>query len=130
MGCLEVDGLFDVGSTESISLRTALPHLTSQRLMVEYFHTHGRKVEALSLNIKNEETYRLAHELADLTGESMTTAVTVAVQERLTRERRNRNPDLVERLLEIGRDTASRLKEPHKSIDIDELLYDEYGLPK
>jgi hypothetical protein len=60
----------------------------------------------------------------------MTTAVTVAVQERLTRERRNRNPDLVERLLEIGRDTASRLKEPHKSIDIDELLYDEYGLPK
>jgi hypothetical protein len=60
----------------------------------------------------------------------MTTAVTVAVQERLTRERRNRNPDLVKHLLEIGKDTASRLKEPYKSIDIDELLYDEYGLPK
>jgi antitoxin VapB len=84
----------------------------------------------MSLNIKNKETYRLAHELAELTGESMTTAVTVAVQERLVRERRKRNPDFVERLLEIGKDTASRLKEPYKSAGIDELLYDELGLPK
>jgi antitoxin VapB len=84
----------------------------------------------MSLNIKNKETYRLAHELAELTGESMTTAVTVAVQERLVRQRRKRNPDFVERLLEVGKDTASRLKEPYKSADIDELLYDELGLPK
>ena len=39
----------------------------------------------MSLNIKNEETYRLAHELAELTGESVTTAVTEAVRERLER---------------------------------------------
>lgn len=75
-----------------------------------------------TLNIKNQETYCLAHELAELTGESMTAAVTVAVQERLIRERRKRNPDFVERLLEIGRDAASRLKEPYKSMDIAELL--------
>jgi Rv0623-like transcription factor len=31
----------------------------------------------MSLNIKNEDTNRLAHELAGLTGESLTTAVTV-----------------------------------------------------
>ena len=37
----------------------------------------------MSLNIKNEETYRLAQELAQLTGESMTAAVTEAVRERL-----------------------------------------------
>ncbi|HZS93867.1 MAG TPA: type II toxin-antitoxin system VapB family antitoxin [Chloroflexota bacterium] len=30
----------------------------------------------MSLNIKREETYRLARELADLTGESVTVAVT------------------------------------------------------
>jgi antitoxin VapB len=102
--------------------------LTSSGSILDY---DGRKVENMSsLNIKNEETFRLAHELADLTGESMTTAVTVAVQERLKRERRKRDPDLAERLLEIGRDAASRLQEPYKSISIDELLYDEYGLPK
>lgn len=38
------------------------------------------------LNIKSEETYRLATELAALTGESLTTAVTEALRERLERE--------------------------------------------
>jgi antitoxin VapB len=84
----------------------------------------------MSLKNKSKKTYCLAHELADLTGESMTKAVTIAVQERLIRERRKRDPDFVERLLEIGRDIASRLEEPYKSADLDELLYDEFGLPK
>ena len=41
----------------------------------------------MSLNIKNDETCRLARELAHLTGESMTGAITVALRERLERER-------------------------------------------
>ena len=41
----------------------------------------------MSLNIKNEETYQLARELANLTGETMTGAVTVALRERLERQR-------------------------------------------
>ena len=41
----------------------------------------------MSLNIKNEETCRLARELADLTGETMTGAITVALRERLEREK-------------------------------------------
>jgi antitoxin VapB len=86
-------------------------------------------VDHLSLNIKNKETYRLAHELAELTGESMTTAVTIAVQERLKRVRCEEG-DLVERLMEIANDSAPRFKEPFQSTDIDELLYDELGLPK
>ena len=44
----------------------------------------------MALNIKNEETYRLIRELAGLTGESMTTAVTVAVRDRLARVRARR----------------------------------------
>jgi antitoxin VapB len=39
------------------------------------------------LNIKNAETHRLVKELAALTGESMTAAVTNAVRERLERVR-------------------------------------------
>ena len=41
----------------------------------------------MSLNIKNEETHRLAAQLAELTGETMTTAVTLALKERLEREK-------------------------------------------
>jgi len=40
----------------------------------------------MHLNIKNDEAHKLATELAGLTGESLTLAVTVALQERLARE--------------------------------------------
>jgi antitoxin VapB len=83
-----------------------------------------------TLNIKNEETYRLVKELADKTGESMTEAVTVAVSERLDRISTKHSPSLAERLLAIGEHCAAHLDEPWKSIDIDEYLYDEFGLPK
>jgi len=36
----------------------------------------------------------------------------------------------VARLLAIAKDCAARMKEPWKSMDIDEFLYDEKGLPK
>jgi antitoxin VapB len=85
----------------------------------------------LSLNIKNEETHRLARELARVTGESMTVAVSEAIRERLERVRsKNSKEGLAERLLRIGRDCAAHIKEPYKSMDIDELLYDEKGMPK
>ena len=84
----------------------------------------------MSLNIKNEETHRMARELARLTGESMTAAVNEAIRERLERVRRKSKQGMAERLMEIGKDCAARLKEPFKSMDIDELLYDENGLPK
>ena len=45
----------------------------------------------MSLNIKNEETCELARELAALTGESMTGAITIALRERLERERHERS---------------------------------------
>ena len=37
----------------------------------------------MSLNIKNPRTFKAAHELAQATGESITEAVTVAIEERL-----------------------------------------------
>ena len=84
----------------------------------------------MSLNIKNEETHRLASELARATGESMTVAVTEAIRERLERVRRKPKKDLAEQIMEIARDCGKRWKEPYKSMDIDDLLYDEKGLPK
>ena len=41
----------------------------------------------MALSIKSEEADRMARELADLTGESITDAVTAALRERLDAER-------------------------------------------
>jgi antitoxin VapB len=84
----------------------------------------------MSLNLKNEETNRLAHELAGLTGETLTTAVTVAVRERLERLQQSKRGALSDRLLKIGKDCAAHLREPFLSVDHGDLLYDERGLPK
>ena len=84
----------------------------------------------MGLNIKNEETHRLARELARATGESMTAAVSEAIRERLERVRGTSEKSRVERILEIGRDCAAHLKEPFKSVDHGDLLYDDKGLPK
>jgi len=84
----------------------------------------------VGLNIKSDKAHRLAAELARLTGESMTAAVTEAVRERLERVRRERGQSLADRLVAIGKDCAPRLKEPFRSADHAALLYDERGLPR
>jgi antitoxin VapB len=84
----------------------------------------------MSLNIKNDETYRLTQELSRLTGESLTTAVTVAVRERLKRLREPSGESRLERLMAIAKDASSRIKEPWRSLDHGDYLYDENGLPK
>jgi len=84
----------------------------------------------MGFNIKNEEAHRLAKKLAVLTGESMTAAVTKALRERLEQVRRAKSDSLADRLLAIGKRTAAHLKEPFRSADHGELLYDEHGLPR
>ena len=84
----------------------------------------------MSMNIKNEEAYRLTKELVKVTGESLTTAVTEAVRERLDRLRREQGEGLADRLLIIGKDCAAQLKKPFRIIDHGKMLYDERGLPK
>ena len=91
----------------------------------------GRMAYRTSLNIKSDEAYRLARELSERTGESMTKAIVVALQERLSRLQRGSESEFVERLLAIGRDCAAHLSEEARSIDHDALLYDEKtGLPR
>ena len=84
----------------------------------------------MSMNIKNEEAHRLAKELAACTGETVTEAVTVAIRERLHRERRARDTGMVDAIMAIAKDAAPRWKEPWRSIPHGDLLYDADGLPK
>jgi antitoxin VapB len=81
----------------------------------------------MSLNIKDPETHRLAKQLAEATGETMTEAVRVALRERLSRFER---VGMAERLLAIGADAASRMSEEFLTDNPDAWLYDEVGLPK
>jgi antitoxin VapB len=84
----------------------------------------------MGLNIKNLETQRLVRDLAAITGESLTAAITEALRERLERVRHQRGEGLAGRLVEIGRDCAPRLREPFRSTPHGDLLYDEMGLPR
>lgn len=94
--------------------------------------TQGKPL--MSLHIDSEEVDRLAEELSRLTGESPAAAVATALRERLDRvqagERRPDDRGLSERLLAIGRETAPLWKEPYRSMDHGDLLYDDDGLPK
>lgn len=79
----------------------------------------------MALNIKNLETERLVHELADLAGETQAKAVAIAAQERLDRlrssHRRERLAARVAVLQQAVRDAGSPLST--------DSLYDENGLP-
>lgn len=83
----------------------------------------------MALSIKNTRTEELARELAEATGESVTRAVTVAVEERLARfgfrhrrdVERRRTEELLAALWDLpDLDTRS----PDEILD-----YDERGLP-
>ena len=85
----------------------------------------------MSLNIKNEETCRLTGELARLTGETMTGAITVAVRERLERERRERSVEARVRKLRAVAERCAELLGPGPSaVEHGDVLYDERGLPR
>ena len=85
----------------------------------------------MSLNIKNEETCRLARELADLTGETMTGAITIALEERIERERHERSVEArLQEMRAISNRCAKLLQEAGPPVDHGEYLYDDRGLPR
>lgn len=83
----------------------------------------------MSLNIKNPEAHLLAVELAKLTGESLTTAVVVALRERLAVERRRQGRDnAAARILRFADRFKAGMRPGSKSQDHGDLLYGEDGL--
>ena len=85
----------------------------------------------MGLNIKNEETCKLAADLARLTGETMTGAITVALQERLEREKRLRDADVRAQKLRTIAERCAKLLDPGPpAVEHGDMLYDERGLPR
>ncbi len=84
----------------------------------------------MALSIKNPETERLARELAQATGESLTEAVTKALRERLLREAGHKG-DREQIRAEIRRIQARVAALPVLDDRTpDEIIgYDEHGLP-
>jgi antitoxin VapB len=83
-----------------------------------------------SLNIKNEETYRLAKQLAQKNGESVTSAVTIALKERLERQEPNSKAGLAAWLDEITQRTSAMMNDGRTSKELMDALYDpKTGLP-
>ena len=81
----------------------------------------------MALSIKSDEADRLARELSQRTGESLTEAVVVALRERLDRQRRQARP-VAARLDRLADDVAALPVVDDRTPD--ELLgYDEAGLP-
>ena len=81
----------------------------------------------LELRINSDEALRAVSELANLKGESPETAMLIAVQERLRREREKK--EKVDRIMAIARDIRAHMREPVSS-DHSWLYDDETGLPK
>ncbi len=83
----------------------------------------------MALNIKDPEADRLARDLAKTTGESLTTAVTVALRERLERVRgAAAGASLADELNAIAVRCGSLPLLDDRPADVI-LGYDNYGLP-
>ena len=84
----------------------------------------------MSLRIKDAETCRLASELANLTGETITGAITVALNERLRREKGERDAEArAKRLVAIGNRCAILLSDGPSAKEHGDFFHDERGLP-
>ena len=97
----------------------------------------------MTLTITDQETIRLAQELADLTGETPAAAIALALKDRLPLEREEREWEearrarlaipLEERLAEV-RAIVKRFNEDlppgPSAVEHGDVLYDENGLPK
>ena len=86
----------------------------------------------VQLNIKDAETVRLARELADVTGQSVTQAIRQALEGEL-RRRDVEKQNYIEQLREIAREFRANMPEDLRGLSSKQWMdsiYDEDGLPK
>jgi antitoxin VapB len=79
----------------------------------------------MAMNIESAETEELARRAAELTGESLTDAITNSLRERLARLTRHSEGGLADRLMRIG--AVCSATRSGKGISPED-LYDERGL--
>lgn len=84
----------------------------------------------MGINIKRKSTQQLAREVAGITGESMTSAIEVALAQRLDRLRQTDDgvPARLASINIIARDSARRWPQAASSGDLSAELYDD-GVP-
>ena len=83
----------------------------------------------MPINIKDAATDAKVRELAALTGESITDAVRVAIEQRLRRESPRRRAGVAARLLALGAALAARPRLLEGDADA-AIGYDRFGAPK
>lgn len=84
----------------------------------------------MPLSIKNKEVDDLVRKVCAITGESLTSAIEVALRERLDRLRQERHREVSEAVAALH--AAIQAGGPVKSVsyrESDEALWDESGLP-
>jgi hypothetical protein len=85
----------------------------------------------MAINIKNDQVSRLAVELAEATGESITDAVGHALEARLTQVRKQSGrKGVAAKLMALSARCAKHAPPEWRTYDYDADLYDERGLPK
>lgn len=87
----------------------------------------------MSLNIKNETTHALVRQLAELTGQSQTSAVEDAVRRRIAELSQEAQTSEEKRRARIDELIAEAHRIPLNGPTVDEILadmYDDMGLPR
>lgn len=82
----------------------------------------------MAISIKDDETDRLARELAAATGESLTDAIRTALRERLERERGRVYPGIAAKVRRV-QERVARLPTLDPRLADDLVQYDEHGVP-
>jgi antitoxin VapB len=84
----------------------------------------------MPLSIKNDRTERLARQVANETGESLTQAIEKALEERWQRLKAGRRSNILTSQLEeiVRRVQALPVLDPRSANEI--IGYDEHGLPR
>lgn len=82
----------------------------------------------MALSIKNPDVDALVREICEITGESLTSAIEVALRERLEALTRERTESVRRGLQELTAEAASWT--PVEPAVPDDSLYDEDGLPR
>ena len=80
------------------------------------------------MNVKDPEAHRLAQEIADQTGESLTKVVIESLRERHAKLEKRKGKASLDDLMAIAKRASRAVKRPY--VDHGELLYDDHGLPK
>lgn len=81
--------------------------------------------------IETDDAYARIQDLAEREGKSVSTVVIEAIDEKLDRERKPQiNEERMQYFLDLGRRIREQTPPELLDLNVDELLYDEWGMPK